>query len=169
MLVTSSRCAPAPAHRSASSDGTRVRLARPAVDGDAPVTHVDGYHEAVAEPCGRLLEEPGREGGRADHDTVSADGQRRRDRLERPVAAADLDGTADGSDDPLEKRRGGDAVERAVEVDEVESDGALGVVASGELDGVAAFERHVLAPSTRQTHHASGEDVDRGDHFEFAC
>jgi hypothetical protein len=51
----------------------------------------------------------------------------------------------------------------------VEADGALGLVAPGELDGVAAFERHVLAPSAGQAHCASGENVDRGDHFEFAC
>ena len=51
----------------------------------------------------------------------------------------------------------------------MEADGALGLVALGELDGVAPFERHVLAPSTRQAHCASGENVDRGDHLEFAC
>ncbi len=104
-----------------------------------------------------------------DHHAVRADGERRRDRLERPVAAADLDGTVDCGDDPLEERGGGDAVERAVEVDEVESGGALGRVTPGELHRFAAFERYLPATPTRQAHNASGEDVDRRDDFESAC
>ena len=51
----------------------------------------------------------------------------------------------------------------------MESDGALGRVAPGELDGIAAFERYLLATPTRQAHHASGEDVDRRNDFELAC
>ena len=100
---------------------------------------------------------------------VRADRERCPDRLERAVAAADLDGTVDRVDDPLEERRGGNAVERAVEVDEVEADGAFGRVAPGKLHGIATLERYLLATPTRQAHHTSSEDVDRRNDFELAC
>ena len=87
-----------------------------------------------------------------------------------PVAAADLE--RDGRTAATTRSTSssdGDAGERTVEVDEVEADGALGVEAPRELDGVAAFDRHGLAPSLGEPHDASVEHVDRGDHFEFAC
>ena len=91
---------------------------------------------------------------------------RRRDRLDRPVAAADLEREAAGRRDALDEVERRRAAERAVEVDEVEPAGPLVAEAPGELDRVAALDRHRLAPALRQAHDAALEDVDGGDDVE---
>ena len=142
---------------------------RPAARRDHPVADVHGDDERVAELRDRPVEEDAVERRRADHHAVGAGSQRRLDRRERPVAAADLDREARRRREALEERGRGGAVERAVEVDHVEPRRALVAVPPGERLGIAALERDGLAPSLGEPHDAAGEHVDRGQHLEATC
>jgi len=51
----------------------------------------------------------------------------------------------------------------------MEAAGALVCEAPGEVDGIAAFERHRVASASRKSDGASAENVDRGYHFEAVC
>src|SRR6185312_3135489 len=93
----------------------------------------------------------GPERRRADHHPVGAGVQRRRDRLEAPVAASDLERRTAGFRQALDELEARHAGERAVEVDEMEAVGALRCEATGELDRIAALERYRLPPASRES------------------
>ena len=85
------------------------------------------------------------------------------------IATADLEwepaGRRDALDEP-ERRR---AAEGAVEVDEVEPSRTFVAEPARELDGIAALDRHRLAPALVEPHDASFEHVDRGENIEVLC
>jgi hypothetical protein len=51
----------------------------------------------------------------------------------------------------------------------MEAVGALRCEATGELDRIAALERHRLPPASRESDGSALEDVDRRYHFEVMC
>ena len=147
MLVTSSRATPAAAQSRGELAAVVPELRVQPSTATSPSRTSIATTSCVAESGGRRGEERGGEGGRADHDAVGARRERVGDRASRAVAAADLErkpaGRGDALDEP-ERRR---AVERAVEVDEMEAPRALVAEPPGELDGVAALDRDGLAPA----------------------
>jgi hypothetical protein len=51
----------------------------------------------------------------------------------------------------------------------MEPPGPLGREPSGEINRLAALERHGVALATRESNGPATEDVDRGYHLELAC
>jgi hypothetical protein len=142
---------------------------RPAFRRDETVTDVDCDDQRRANAFDRLLEEARRESRRADHHAVGARRQGSIDELERPVAAADLERQAACVGDPCDEIEAGHARERAVEVDEMESLGAVGSEPSGELDGVSSLQRLGVAASPREPNCAPAQDIDGGEDSEASC
>ena len=81
-----------------------------------------------------------------------------RDQVETAVAASDLHGDARGRNS-LDQAEIGLAREGAVEIHEVEPGRALRDEALCSRDGVAALDRHLLAPPFVETNDAALEDV----------
>ena len=167
--MTSRRETPTSAQRCASSPGESSEHLRPALDRHAPVADVDRDHERAAEALDRRLEKTVPERRRADHHPVGARVERRGDRVERPVAASDLEGQAARVSQTLDELEARHAGERAVEVDQMEARGSFGREPSGEADRVTALERHGVALASREPDGAAAEDVDRGYHVEATC
>ena len=160
---------PRPAHSSREARRRRLRRPRPAVHGHLAVAGVDRDDEALGEPLRCVGEERRRERGRSDHHAIGTGIERRRDRVDRAIAAADLERQAAGGGDPLDEIERGYSAERTVEVDEVEATRALVAEAPSELDRVAALDRDGLSPALGEPDDASFEDVDGRDDFEAAC
>ena len=104
--------------------------------------------------------------------TRSAPGvERRRDRLERAIAAADLERQRAGVRDALDERRGVGAPENAPSRStRWRRARSLGREPSGELDRVAALDRDGVAPSlaTRRTARPSRTSI-AGSTLEASC
>ena len=146
-----------------------MRDTHPSVDGDPAVPHVDGDDESVAEPRDRCLDEPGGEGRRPDHHAIRPRIQGGGHRLERPVAAPDLERQTTSVAHAREEIERGGTRERAVQVDEMQPCRAFRGEAARDLDGVASLDRDRLASSLREPNDSPLEHVYGGDDFELAC
>ena len=71
--------------------------------------------------------------------------------------------------DSAQETGGGDAVEGAVEIDEVEARRTFVRIAPGELERIPAFERDGLPSSLREPYDTPREDVDGGNDLELTC
>jgi len=83
--------------------------------------------------------------------------------LDRPDPAADLDRDTDRADHRADGVRLLDAVDRRVEVHDVEPRGALVLPAPRDVGRDVAVHRLVLRAALREAHHAAPPDVDRRD------
>ena len=133
------------------------------------VADVDGHDEGVGEALDRLLQEPRRERGRADHHPLGARVERRRHRRERAVPAADLQRQSARARDTLDESEARHARERTVEVDEVQTARSLRGEPACELDRVSSLECHGVALPSRKSYGTASEHVDRRDDLEITC
>ena len=169
MLVTSSRGTPTAAQRAASSEAdvcedsvqplvatkpSRTSTATTSASPKRSTASSRNLGSSVAVPIITRLA-PARDGAA--------------DRLERPIAAADLDRELGRLDEALEQPARRSAVERATEVDDVQTQGAVLLVSPGKGDGIATFERHGLPASLEKPDDPALEHVDRRNHVELLC
>ena len=115
--------------------GRHRRRPRPPVDDDRPVARIHCDDEAVAEPCGRYVEELRRQCGRPDHDPGGPGLHGLLDLLDGAVAAAHLHGHGAAAVATRRQALRRRAAEGPVEVDEMEVARALGGEARRRLDG----------------------------------
>ena len=85
------------------------------------------------------------------------------------IAAPDLEREPARGCNALDEPERRSADECSVEVDEVQAPRALVAEPAGKLDGIAALDRHGLAPSLVEADDASFEDVDRRQDIEVLC
>ena len=148
------------------TDGAHLRTLLPAVRGDHAVRAVEADDEPVAEPVDRVVEQvERRDRGGAHDDPVHADAGHEREALRRADAAAVLDRDLERLDDVLDDGEVGElTAARRVEVDDVQSLGALVLPVARQFHGVVAEHRDVVEVAAPQTHRLACLDIDGGEH-----